>query len=233
MSKKVKPNQSDTSFEGIEQVLTKSEKFIEDNQKRLTQVVLGIVVLVLIIIGAKRFYFTPLAEDAARDMFMAEKFFERDSFNLALDGYGTYPGFLQVMEDYRVTKSANLAKYYAGICYLNLEDYESAVQYLSKVKTKDALVGAALSSSLGDAYSGLEDYDKAVKSYLRGAEKFANNFSSPILLQKAGIVYEEMGDYTNALASYRKIELNYPNSPEGRDINKYIARAEVMLGSNN
>ena len=233
MAKNIKPKQTDTGFEGIEQVLTKSEKFIEDNQKRLTHVVLGIVVLVLLIIGSKRFYFTPLSEDAARDMFMAEKFFERDSFNLALNGYGTYPGFLQVMEDYRITKSANLAKYYAGICFLNLEDYESAVQHLSKVKTKDPLVGAALSSSLGDAYSGLGDYTRAVRSYIRGAERFANNFTSPILLQKAGIVYEEMGDYSNALATYRKIELNYPNSPEGRDIRKYISRAEVLLGSSN
>ena len=233
MSKKIKPKQSDTGFEGIEQVLTKSEKFIEDNQKRLTQVVLGIVVLVLIIIGAKRFYFTPLAEDASRDMFMAEKFFERDSFNLALNGYGTYPGFLQVIDDYRMTKSANLARYYAGICYLNLEDYESAVQYLGRFKTKDALVGSSLHSSLGDAYSGLGDYPSAVRSYLRGAEKFANNFTSPLLLQKAGIVYEEMGDYRNALAAYRKIELNYPDSPEGRDIRKFISRAEVMLESSN
>jgi len=232
MSRK-EQQQKDTGFEGIEQVLTRSERFIEDNQKRLTQVVLGIVIIVLLIISAKRFYFTPLSEDAARDIFMAEKFFERDSFNLALNGYGTYPGFLQIIEDYGLTKTANLAKYYAGVCFLHLEDYENAIHYLNKFKTKDPLVGSASSGALGDAYSGLEWYDQAVRTYLKGADKFANNFSSPVLLQKAGIVYEEMGDYRSALETYKKIELNYQDTPEGREINKFISRAEIMLDSNN
>jgi len=233
MSKKIKQKQADTGFEGIEQVLTRSEQFIEDNQKRLTQIVIGLVILVLIVISARKFYFTPLAEDAARDMFMAEKFFEKDSFNLALNGYGTYPGFLQIIEDYSITKTANLAKYYAGVCYLHLEDYDNALTYLNKFRTKDPLVGSAWCSALGDAYAELELYEQAIKTYMRGADKFANNFTTPILLQKTGIVYEELGDYQNALETYRKIEYKYPDSPEGRDIRKYISRAEIMLGSNN
>jgi len=229
MSKKVKQKEKDTSFEGIEQVLSKSEKFIEDNQKRLTQVVLGLVIVTLLVIASKRFYFNPLAEDASRDMFMAEKFFERDSFNLALNGFGTYPGFLQIIEDYSVTKSGNLAKYYAGICYLQMGDYESAIQYLKRFKTKDVLTGSTWLGAIGDAYSGLGEYDQAAKYYLRGVEKFPNNFSTPILLQKAGIVYEEMKDYRNALDIYKKLELSYPDSPEGRDAKKFISRAEIML----
>ncbi len=229
MSKKVKQKKPDTGFEGIEQVLTKSEQFIEDNQKRLTQIVLGIVIVVLLVIASKRFYFTPLSEDASRDMFMAEKFFERDSFNLALNGFGTYPGFLQIIDDYRLTKSGNLAKYYAGICYLQMEDYESAIHYLNRFKTKDILTGSTWCSAIGDAYSGLGEYAQAAKYYLRGVEKFPNNFSSPILLQKAGFVYEEMGDYRNALETYKKIEFNYPDSHEGRDVKKYISRVQYML----
>ena len=232
MSKKVQQNQKDTGFEGIEQVLTRSEKFIEDNQKRLTQAVFVIVILVLVIIGAKRLYFSPLSEDAARDMFMAERFFERDSFNLALNGYGTYPGFLQIIDDYGITKTANLAKYYSGVCYLHLGDYENAVNYLSRFKTKDPLVGAACASALGDAYSEMEMYDQAVKTYSKAAENFANNFTSPLLLQKAGIVFEQTGDYKKALETYKKIELTYPDSQEGREIRKYISRAEVMLKTN-
>lgn len=229
MAKKDIKSQSDTGFEGIEQVLTKSERFIENNQKRLVNIVLGIVIAVLVVIGVKRLYLIPMADDAARDMFMAEKFFDKDSFNLALDGFGTYPGFLQIIEDYRFTKSAKLAKYYAGVSFLRLGDYESAVSNLRSYRTKDILVGAAWSSSLGDAYSGLEDYSSAAKSYLRGASKFENSFSSPILLKKAGIVYEEMGDYPEALSVYKQIFQKYPESQEGRDIQKYIARAELML----
>jgi tetratricopeptide (TPR) repeat protein len=231
MANKVNKSQSDTGFEGIEQVLTKSERFIEDNQKKLINIVLGIVIAVLLVIGVKRLYLNPLADDAARDIFMAEKFFERDSFNLALNGFGTYPGFLQVMDDYKLTKSAKLARYYAGVSYLHLGDYENAVAYLKKFRTKDLLVGAAWSSALGDAYSGLGEYTSAVRYYTRGASKFENNFTSPILLKKAGVVYEEIGDFRKALDIYRQIYRNYPESQEGRDIEKYIVRAELMLAS--
>ncbi len=228
MSKKVNKEQADTSFEGIEHALTRSERFIEENQKKLTQVVFGIVIAILLVVGIKRLYLNPLSDDAVRDIFMAEKFFEKDSFNLALNGYGTYPGFLQIIEDYKFTKSAKLARYYAGVSYLNLGEYESAIDHLKKFRTKDLLVGSAWCSSLGDAYSETGEYGLAVRYYLRGAEEFENNFSAPILLKKTGIVYEETGDYKNAIEVYKRIKRNYPDTPEGRDIEKYIARAELM-----
>lgn len=229
MTKKVNKTQSDTGFEGIEQALTRSERFIENNQKMLVNVVLGVVIFVLLIIGVKRLYINPMTDDAARDMFMAEKFFERDSFKLALNGFGTYPGFLEIMEDYRLTKSAKLARYYAGVSFLHIGDYENALANLTKFRTRDILVGASWSGALGDAYSGLGDYSSAAKYYLRGADRFENNFTTPVLLKKAGIVYEEMGDFKQALDIYRQIYRKYPDSQEGRDIQKYIARAELML----
>ena len=151
MAKKAPKNQPD-SFEGIEMALTRTERFIEDNSKVLSYIMFGIIIVVMIIIGTKRFYLSPLEEEAAGQMFMAEKFFDKDSFNLALNGYGTYPGFLEVNEDYGLTKTGKLAKYYSGICYLKLGDYESAVDYLSDFRTEDVLVGATQYSALGDAY---------------------------------------------------------------------------------
>ena len=229
MAKKGIKSQSDSGFEGIEQVLTKSERFIEDNQKKLINMVLGLVIAVLVVIGVKRLYLAPIAEDASRDMFMAEKFFDKDSFNLALNGFGTYPGFLQIIEDYKFTKSSKLARYYAGVSYLKLGDYDNAILHLKKFRTNDLLIGAAWSSSMGDAYAGLEDYSNAVKYYFNGVKKFENNFSSPILLKKAGIVYEEMGEFSKALDTYKTLYQNYPESQEGRDIQKYISRAELMI----
>ncbi|MCB8999630.1 MAG: tetratricopeptide repeat protein [Bacteroidales bacterium] len=226
MSSKEKKEQKDAGFEGIEQALTRSERFIEENQKTLTYIVSGLILVVLLFIGAKRFYYTPMQENATKEMFMAEKFFEKDSFNLALNGYGTYPGFLQIIDDYGFSKAANLAKYYAGVCYLNQADYSNAISYLNKFKTKDLLVGAAKYSSLGDAYSGEGSYDKAAKAYLEGANKFENNFSSPILLKKAGLAFEELKEYKKALDTYSEIKEKYPESQEGKEIDKYIARVE-------
>jgi len=229
MSKKKNVKQTDKNLEGIEQALTRSEQFIEDNQKLLTFILGGVILVLLIIIGGNRYYLKPLNEEAAADMYYAERFFELDSFNLALNGYGTYPGFLNVIDDYGITKSAKIARYYAGVCYHQLGDYETAIGYLDKFKTDDLLVGAAKFSTLGDAYVELGDLEKAVSSYKNGIEKFENNFSSPIMLKKLGIVYEEIGDLEQALESYQVIESRYSETPEGREIKKYIGRVESKM----
>lgn len=230
MAKKAHQSQSsDKNLEGIEHALTRTEQFIEDNSKILTYVILGAVAVVLIFIGFKRLYLTPLEEEASSQMFVAERLFNRDSFELALNGYGTYPGFLEITEDYGMTKTANLANYYAGVCYLQLDDYENAVDFLEDFKTGDLLVGSTKFSALGDAYAEIGEYSKAVNAYNKGIDKFPNDFSTPLVLQKMGIVYEEMGDYENAIDSYREILKEYPETPEGRAAERYIARAEMKL----
>ena len=229
MAKKKSVKQTDKNLEGIEQALTRSEQFIEDNQKILTYVLTGIIVVLLVIIGGNRYYLKPLNEEAAANMFYAERFFEIDSFNLALYGYGTYPGFLDVMDDYGITPSAKIARYYAGVCFHQLGDHVSALEYLGKFRTNDLLVGAAKFSTMGDAYVELGQPGRAVDAYRKGIEKYENNFSAPIMLKKLGIVFEELGELEQVLQAYRDIELKYPETPEGREIRKYIGRVETKM----
>lgn len=228
MAKKSKQKEPD-SFEGIESALTRSEQFIEDNSKILSYIFLGIIAVVLIVMGSRRYYLSPLEEEAAEQMFMAEKFFERDSFNLALNGYGTYPGFLQIEEDYGLTKTANLAEYYAGVCFLKLEDYEAAIDYLKSFKTRDILLGSAKFSSLGDAYVELGDYEEAARNFQKAVDEFQNDYSTPIILKKLALVYEEMEDYGKANKYYQELKAEYPDAEESRDIEKYITRTELKM----
>jgi tetratricopeptide (TPR) repeat protein len=227
MAKKAKQNQPD-SLEGIESALTRSEQFIEDNSKLLSYIILGIVAAVLIVMGVNRFYLSPMEEEASEQMFIAEKFFERDSFNLALYGYGTYPGFLQITEDYGLTKTANLAEYYAGVSFLNIGDYEEAVDHLKSFKTDDLLMGASKFSSIGDAYVEMGEYEDAVNAYKKAISEYSNEYSTPIILKKTALVYEEMEDYQEANEFFRRIKEEYPESEEARDIEKYIARTEMQ-----
>ncbi|PID91969.1 MAG: hypothetical protein CSA96_05605 [Bacteroidetes bacterium] len=229
MAKKTNTRQTDKNLEGIEQALTRSEQFIEDNQRTLTFILVALLAVLLVAVGGHRFYLKPKNEKAAADMYYAERFFEIDSFSLALNGFGTYPGFLSIMEDYKMTKSAKIAHYYAGVCFHQLGDHEAAVDYLSKYKTSDLLVGAAKYATLGDAYVELGEYDKALTAYRHGVDKYENSFSSPILLKKMGIVYEEIEDLHAALETYKRIESEFPETTEGREIRKYIGRVEAKL----
>jgi hypothetical protein len=46
---------------------------------------------------------------------------------------------------------------------------------------------------------------------------------------KAGMLYELDGKYPEALNLYERIQDKYPESNEGRSIDKYIARVKMHL----
>lgn len=70
----------------VQEVYSKTERYIEENKKSLG-VILGAIVLV---IGGyfawDRLYVRPLEDEARSAMFMAEKYFEKDSLNKAING---------------------------------------------------------------------------------------------------------------------------------------------------
>ena len=46
---------------------------------------------------------------------------------------------------------------------------------------------------------------------------------------KAGIVYEELGQFSEALKVYNRIKTDYSKSTEARDSEKHIARVNLSL----
>jgi tetratricopeptide (TPR) repeat protein len=194
----------------------------------MTIIIGAIVIVVLIFFGFKRFYMAPKEQEAKEQMFMAERYFEQDSLNLALNGDGMYPGFLDIIDDYGMTKGANLSKYYAGVCYLRMGNFNEAVDYLKSFKAKDQILGPMAKGAIGDAYMELNNAAEAAGYYLEAAECRDNEFTTPLFLMKAGWTYEILKDYKKAQEIYERIKQNYPASNEAREIDKYIARAKGM-----
>ncbi len=218
---------TEDKIESIETALGKTEQYIEENRKSLTIIAGAIVAIVAIYFGFTRFYLKPKEEKAESQMYIAEHYFEIDSFKLALNGDGNYPGFLNIIDDYRLTKSANLSTYYAGICYKNLGKYNLAIDYLKKFDLDDKLISSVALGSIGDCYSEINQSDEAVKYYERAADHVKNEFTSPIYLMRAGILLEETGAFKKALKIYSRIEKEFNKSQEGQQISKYITRVKV------
>ena len=225
-----KKDKTEDRIVAVEEVLSKTEQFIENNHKVLTIIVGVIAVLILGFFAFKRLYVEPREKEAQEQIFMAEKYFEMDSLNLALYGDGNYPGFLDIIDDYSITKTANLAKYYTGIIYLNMKDFENAIDYLSSYKGRDQIVAPMAIGAIGDAYMELDNPEKAVTYYMDAAIDNDNDFTSPLFYLKAGWTYEILGKYGEAADVYKKIQTEYPKSNEAREIEKYIARAEGLAG---
>ena len=213
----------------VEDALSKSELFIEKNRNVLLGVLAGIIVVVGGYLAYQQFVVKPLEVEAQSAIFRAERYFEKDSFNLALNGKDKAEGFLSIIENYGGTKTGNLAHYYAGVCYLNLGKYQEAIDQMDQFDADDIMLGAMSLGVKGDATMELGKVDEAIDLYVKAAGKNENSFTTPMFLMKAALAYEGKGDYTKALEAYNKIRTEYFQSSEGREAEKYIARAELML----
>lgn len=225
-----KKNQQEDNLQELESALTRTEQFIEDNQKIISYVVGGIILVVIAYLGFNRFYLHPKENEALSQMFMAVDYFEKDSFNLAINGDGNYLGFLDIIDDYGITKTANRAKYYVGISYLHLGQYEDAINYLNDFDTDDLLLAPIKEGAIGDAYLELGDNEEALKYYKKAYSYNDNLLTTPKYKMKAAELLESMNEYDKALALYEQIKKDFPNSTEGTSIEKYIARVKLKMG---
>lgn len=228
---KDKKNQQVDNLTEVESALTKSEQFLEANQKLIGIIIGAIVVVSVGYLALNKFYLEPRSTDAQEQMFMAQNYFEKDSFNLALNGDGNNPGFLDIVDDYGSTDAGNLAKYYAGISYLNLGQYDNAIDYLKKFSTEDLLLGPISVGAQGDAQLELGKADKALSLYTDAYKMNDNELTTPIYMLKAGELLESSNKNADALKLYETIKQKFPESNEGRSIDKYIARAKAKLNS--
>lgn len=213
----------------VEEALGKTEQFVEKNQKLLMYAIMGIIIVVLVYFGYQKFYISPMDKNAQDQIFMAQKYFEMDSLNRALYGDGNALGFLDIIDDYGRTKTGNLAKYYAGICYLRMGNFEEAIDYLESHDPVDQNIGPMALGAIGDAYMELNEPDRAVDYYLEAANDVDNDFTSPMFLYKAGMTYEMLGAYEDAYDAYNRIFMEYYKSVEARSIERNIARMKAMM----
>lgn len=222
-------NQAPDSVESLDNALSKSEQFIENNQKSLTIIVIAVLVILGIYFGYKNWYLAPMEEEARSQIFNAEYYFERDSFRLALEGTENDLGFLEIADQYSASKTGNLANYYCGICYRQLGEFELAIDYLKKFDAGDIMVTPIAYGAIGDCYVELEKLSEGAKYYEKAASYSSDDFTTPLFSKKAGQVYVELGEYSKALALYESLKSNYPKSTDARDIDKEIARVKALM----
>ena len=157
---------------------------------------------------------------------MTQSGFNKDSIAIVLNGGNGITGVLKVASNYSSTAAGNRAHFIAGACYLHNKDFNNAVKHLKDFSTPSKQPQSASYRMLGDAYSELKNYDQAISYYLKAADNKPNIFTTPMYLQKAGLIYEYQKDFTKALDMYSRIKRDYSNSAQSRDIDKFIARVQ-------
>ena len=118
------------AIQSNEEVIAKAKDF----WTRYSKIIIGVGGVLLLLVGGyyvyQNYFEKPKEEKAADAMFKAEEYYRLDSINLALNGDGQYAGFLRIISKYSGTDAAKLARFYAGSCYLKLDDNANAIKQL-------------------------------------------------------------------------------------------------------
>ena len=210
--------------EKIQETVSKTEQFFNENKKLIYGALIAILVIGFGILAYSQWILKPRQAEAMEQMYPAEAAFAAEQYDLALNGDGNVLGFKDILDEYG-TKGGKAVNLYAGICELQLGNFDEAIKYLKKYKGKDHILSARALACIGDAYAGLEDYRTAISYFEKAADLSDDIFSANYLL-KAGVAYEELGEDDKTLVCYKRISDNWPNSVEGYDIDKYISRIE-------
>ena len=210
---------------GLEEALSKSEQFFENNKKTI----FGCLIAIIVIIAGGMLYNAKVAQPrqikAAEAIFPGETYFANGDYSTALNGdaYG-FDGFEALAKQYKSTKAGKLAGLYAGLCYAQLDSMDIAQKYLEKFSGNDQMVAPSAMGALANCYATNGQVNKAASTFEKAAKKANNNLLSPYFYLQAGILYESLDKPAQALKLYKMIKVKYPESNESQEIDKYIAR---------
>lgn len=226
-------------FNTLDETASKTEAFVEKNQKYIFIAIAAIAMVVLGYLGYNEFVAKPKQQEAMNEMFQAQKYFnqavnatdaaEKDSFfNLALQGGEGKYGMLDIINEYGGTPAANLANYYAGTAYLQLKDYKNAVEHLSNFKSDDEILAPLAKGNIGDAFVQLNQPEDALDYYEQAVKMRDNQYTTPMYLYKAGVIAMDLGDASKALTYFKRIKEEYPDASEAATIDVFIGKAQVL-----
>jgi len=226
-------------FNTLDETASKTEKFVSQYQYIIIGVIVLVIVGVLGFLGYNKFIVQPQQDEAIEEMSQSQIYFdmavasnqskERDSlFSLAINGNQGKFGFVDIAKEYSSTKAGELANYYAGISYLNINEYKTAIEYLDKFNADDEMLSTFALGAIGDAFSELEQFDSALEYYEKAAKHRDNNYTTPKYMFKAALTAMTLKNADKAIEYLENIKDEYPDSEQTKMLEPYLGKALAM-----
>lgn len=213
----------------VTEAIGKTEHFINQNRKSLSIIFGALLVAVGGYFFYQKVYVANKEKEAETYLFYSEQYLNADSLKLAINGDGNHPGLEDIADEYSMSPSGDLARYYLGMAYMKMKNYDQAIENLRSYVAKDNITGSLVFGAIGDANMELKNTDDAISFYEKAISEKPNNFTTPIMMMKLAIAHESKGEYKDAKDVYLKLKKDYPSSSEAAQIDKYIARAEALI----
>jgi tetratricopeptide (TPR) repeat protein len=196
--------------------------------------------IIVLLVGwfVYKYMFKLPKEDKANDaVFITQKYFSdfsnapADSVKIllaakCLNGDGVNSGALKIINKFPGTAAANLCEYYAGACYLALQQFDKAIKFLKDFDAGGATqIKSRAYGMIGDASAELNKNEQALEYYRKAANvNDKDEYTSSEFLFKAALFAQVTGKTKEAIDLFKKIKELYPLSGKAADADRYLAR---------
>jgi tetratricopeptide (TPR) repeat protein len=217
-------------------VIEKARGFWEDYNKPVIYIGSALILLLVGWTVYKYMFKVPKEEKANEVVFVTQKYFAEFSnasdsskimlATVCLNGDGTNPGALKIINNYSGTAAANLCEYYAGACYLHLGQFDKAIKFLKNFDADGATqIKSRAYGMIADANAELNKNDEALNYYKKAADvNSKDDYTSSEFLFRAALFAESTGKTKEAVDLFKKIKSDYPLSEKAADVDRYLAR---------
>ena len=232
-----------TEADVTEKANTSAIELWQKNSKLIT--IIGVVIIagLLAWIGYKKFIVEPNEKTASEMIFPAENLFDKmaatgfskDSVAIILNGGtpGGMPvtGLLKIVKQYGGTEAGNRAYYMIGASYLQIKEFDKAIQYLKDFKGNGAdQVQSRAYMMLGHAYAEKKNTAEAMDYYKKAASVNDKDevFAADALLTAAAYA-STLGKNDDAINLYKEVQTKYPTNAavQNGEIDKQLAKLGV------
>ncbi|MCH5182482.1 MAG: tetratricopeptide repeat protein [Prevotellaceae bacterium] len=197
----------------VNTALDQNEAFVTKYKKPIIGAIVAVIVVAGGFFGFKYGYLQPKEEKAQTLLTEGLQYMHEGTYDKALNGEGTFPGYLKIANGYMFTDAANIAKVYAGIAYYESGKIKEAVKMLEGYSTRgDQSITPMALYALANCYAADGQIDAAVKTFVKAADKADNDALSPMCLVEAGKLLESKNRKDEALKLYNRVKSDYPAS---------------------
>jgi len=203
----------------------KASEYIEENKKRLSWLVGGLVV---VSIGAVIYFNNRAAneEKAATALGQIIRYYDQGEYQTAIDGKPekNVVGLKDVVENYGGTSSGDLARFYLANAYYYTGKIDEALNEFENFSGRYPPLRSSALAGIASCYEAKGDHQKAAEYFEKAASKSADAQLTPEYLHHAARDYGLSGKKDRAVELLKRLKKDFPTSTYARDADRLLAQ---------